>query len=127
MRKHLKTSDVWSTVFTVSAVVFSVAVFGLLTGCRSNAGSKSHAMSSELAEYEVECRLCYDKTVRIKHALPGKASAGVSRYTYITKHMCPDCKAISGIYKQAGEFTFKCKGCAPEGVLCNRCISPKQS
>lgn len=123
MSEYLYTSDVRSTV-VVSAVVFSVAIFGLLTGCRSNAGSKSHAMSSRTAEYEVKCRLCYDEIVRVKRAIPGKPS--VRRYTYISKHMCPDCKTTSDIYRQAAELTFKCKGCTPEGVLCDRCVSPKK-
>lgn len=126
MRKYLRTSDVWSTVVVVSAAALSVAIFGLLAGCRSNAGSESHSMSIELAEHEVKCRLCYDETVRVRHAVPGKASAGISRYTYVAKHMCPDCKVTSGIHNQAGELTFKCKGCVPEGVLCNRCVSPEK-
>ena len=126
MRKYKKTFDVRSTVFVVLAVVFSVAVFGLLAGCRSNAGSESHAMSGRPAWHDVKCRLCYDESVRVKHAVPGKASAGVSRYTYIAKHMCPGCKTTSDIYRQAGELTFKCEGCTSEGVLCDICASPKQ-
>ena len=126
MRKYLKTPDVRSTVVVVLAVGFSVGIFGLLTGCRSNAGSKSHAMLGRPAWHDVKCRLCYDESVRVKHAVPAKASVGVSRYTYIAKHMCPGCKAASDIYRQAGELTFKCKGCAPEGVLCDICASPKK-
>ena len=91
----------------------------LLSGCESTSGQKM-SMASSPGEHQMTCKACYDEIKAVRQ----EAVKGV-RYQIIRKHMCPDCKTETTLYSQDGVRMFKCAGCAPDGVPCDKCRPPK--
>lgn len=116
--------DIKNAIIVILTVVVLVGMLWAF-GCKNNTTSPPHATLDKPSGYEVKCQLCYDKIVRIRRPDFGKTGSNIPSYKSVTKHMCPECKGMSEIYSQDGEFLFKCDKCAPEGVPCDRCIPPK--
>lgn len=97
----------------------AVGAILLLSGCESSGGEKM-SMTSSSGEHQMTCQACYDEVKMVrKNMVKGTA------YQVIRKHKCSACNAEAILYGQDGVPMFKCAGCTPDGVPCDKCLPPR--
>lgn len=104
--------------------VFALAIIVLIAaGCSNPDRKPIHVMAEQPEGVTLSCQRCYDMAVRVLTGPPKHR-----RYKTVERHACPDCASEAVIYEgPGGKSMIRCKGCAPEGVPCDRCLPPAKS
>lgn len=106
----MKALNAYSVRFAVVAL-FAQA----LVGCQS----PQHRMVDQPAGTKIACQQCYDELKRVTLGASGAQNPGVYK-----RHACEGCKTEMSVYTENGVLKIRCAKCAPEGVACDKCLSP---
>lgn len=102
-----------------SILLVPLALAGVaLTACQSD----KHTMVEPSEGTVIVCKECYDEIYKVQHSAGSRFG---TTYTQAVKHKCPSCRTEMSIYTENGVTKVKCAKCAPEGLVCDKCLPPE--
>jgi len=115
--------QIMKKTLVITTMAALVGAMFWLTGCESAKPTSGHVMAPASDKHVVACQKCYDMAVYYQQQAGDPGHHGHSLKS--EKHMCEGCKGEVTTYMQDGKPMIKCPGCAPKGMACDKCASPK--
>lgn len=119
VRTHFAPTNTMKHITTMVALALLTIAPGVLGGCAAH-----HEMRTGSEGKVTVCRECYDQAVRVWDS-GGYAGA---RWVHApsprvrVEHQCASCKSTMVVHTDDGHWMIQCPTCAPEGVLCDKCL-----